>query len=77
MSDTTFTSELTSALQQLAPIFQADCDERNLPGCAYGPRPAGGWLVAGARWQAAGALASSHPAVRTHRTPTRYIASPL
>ena len=46
MSDTTLTSEFTSALQQLAPIFQAHCDERNLPGCAYGV-VAGGRLVGG------------------------------
>lgn len=46
MSDITLTSEFTSALQQLAPIFQAHCDERNLPGCAYGV-VAGGRLVGG------------------------------
>ncbi len=69
MSDTTFTSEFTSALQQLAPIFQAHCDERNLPGCAYG-------IVAGGRLVGSGSIGVITPAVRTHRTPTRYIASP-
>ena len=36
MSDTILTPDFVSALQQLAPIFQAHCDEHHLPGCAYG-----------------------------------------
>ena len=37
----------TAALEQLAPLFQAHCDEHHLPGCAYGV-VAGGRLVASA-----------------------------
>jgi CubicO group peptidase (beta-lactamase class C family) len=37
----------TAALKQLAPIFQAHCDEHHLPGCAYGV-VTGGRLVASA-----------------------------
>lgn len=47
MNDTTLTSDFISALEALAPIFQAHCDKHNLPGCAYGV-VAGGNLVGSA-----------------------------
>ncbi len=44
MTDKTLQDCLDHCFRALAPIFQAHCDERHLPGCAYGV-VAGGQLV--------------------------------
>ena len=50
MSDST----LNSQLQLLRPIFQAHCDERHLPGCAYG-------VVAGDQLAISGSIGAVNP----------------
>src|SRR5215204_3029777 len=44
----------TAPLQLLSPIFQAHCDERHLPGCAYG-------VVAGGQLAGSGSIGVVNP----------------